>query len=254
MIKRTRWYLFVPILSFLIAAQPGCEDKRRHGASGGAAFEEVPAPLSTDASPDNVARALLAALGRAQEARSRGLGVPERRQSYEKAMAEILSLTATKEVVEHVRSSGSGSLPKNISDDAALTLCAESWVSLVAHYIKGVQPETFNVSTAGSQTFAEVHVAADPPEDKTILASLQPTNPAATTQAQTSPPRVLDGQLRAEALRRGINPALRADIQIKLKNVDGRWRATQLSIGPRGVTFLPTVPAPAPPASQPGKA
>lgn len=244
MIHRRNSTRVVSALAFLILLPSGCKDERRHGANNGITVEETAAPVAADAQPGDVATALLAALGRAQEARAHGLGKPERRKAYEKAVGEIQSLTAKKEVVENLRSAGSTNIAKDISDNTALTLITESWISLVAHYVKGVMPETLRVLPGGTQTIADVHVLAESPEDLAVLASLPtssaPSHSPATSQA-ARPPR-LDGATRAEAIRRGVNPLLRADIQIHLKNVDGRWLATGVNIGPAGMTFLPVAP------------
>ncbi len=234
-------------LVFLIAFPFGCRDERRHGANNGIAIEETAAPVAANAQPGDVATALLAALGRAQEARAHGLGKPERREAYEKAVGEIQSLTAKKEVVESLRSAGSTNIAKDISDVTALTLTTESWISLVARYVGGVMPETLRVLPGGTPSIAEVHVLAESPEDKAVLASLSTSSvpspmPAATSQTASSPPPSLDAAARAEAIRRGVNPLLRTDIQIHLKNVDGRWLATGVNIGPTGMTFLPVAP------------
>jgi hypothetical protein len=225
----------------------GCEDKRRHGANKGIAVEEVSPPVAADAPPADVAKALLAALGRAQEARSRGLGESERRQTYERAMAEIISLTAKKEVADQLRTGSKGHVAKDITDDAAMTLTVESWVSLVAHYVQGLMPETLRVMPSASPSIADVRITAESPQDQAVLASLQSTGsstsqPGASTRPATTPPNTLDATARAEALRRGVNPLSRAEIQIRLKQIDGRWRATGMTLGPAGVTFLQQLP------------
>jgi hypothetical protein len=240
-------------LGLLLLLPLGCEDKRRHGANNGIAVEEVSPPVSADAQPGDVATALLAALNRAQDARAHGLGNPDHRQAYEKALAEIRSLMARSEVVEQLRTVGSTNVAKDISDEAALTATSESWVSLVAHYVNGVMPETLRVLAGSSQTAADVHVIAESPEDKAVIASLSPSKDSPTTSPATSQP-ALGAAARQEALARGVNPLFRADITIRLKNVDGRWRVTGISLGPTGMTFLPTAPARMPAVStQPSK-
>lgn len=237
----------------------GCEDKRRHAANKGISVEEVTPPVAADASPEDVAKALLAAMDRAQDARSRGLGLPERRQAYDRAMAEIMSLTAKKEVANQLRTGGAGHVAKDITDDAAMTLTVESWVSLVAHYVKGLMPQTLRVLPSASESIADVRIAAESPEDQAVLAALESANPTSsqpgvTTQSTAAEPKALDAAARAEALRRGVNPLSRAEIQIRLKNIDGRWRTTGVTLGPAGMTFLPNNPAKTPPlASQPVK-
>ena len=244
--------------AFVILAV-GCEDKRRHAANKGLAVDEVTPPVAADAPPEDVAKALLAAMDRAQDARSRGLGQPERRQAYERAMAEIMSLTAKKEVANQLRAGGAGHVAKGITDDAALTLTAESWVSLVAHYVKGLMPESIRVLPSASPTTADVRIAAESTEDQAVLASIQSAGPAssqpgATTQTATPAPPTLDAGSRTEALRRGVNPLSRAEIQIRLKQIDGRWRATGITLGPAGMTMLPIGPTKAPvTSSQPTK-
>lgn len=236
----------VSLCAVLAMTAIGCEDKRRHAANEGISVEEVTPPVTADAPPGDVARALLAAMDRAQDARSRGLGQPERRQAYERAMAEIMSLTAKKEVAEQLRTSGAGHVAKDITDDAALTLTVESWVSLVAHYVKGLLPQTL-VLPGASQAIADVRIAAESPQDQAVLASLQPTSltssqPGATSQPASPAQPTLDAPARTEAIRHGVNPLARAEIQIRLKNIDGRWRATGITLGPAGMTLLPVGP------------
>lgn len=202
----------------------GCEDKRRHLAGEGVKFVPVAPPLSADAPPEAVAMAVLDALREAQVSRAGGLGAPENRRRYEQAMGTLRSLASADEIYHNVRTSNSGSIPRDISRDAALTLTVESWVSMVAHYVNGYRLDTLATAIMVPNQQVEVYVNAENARDNEVLARL--TTGAAPTTAPA------DGSVRADALAQGVCPPVGAAIVVRLAHLNGSWRVQKVSLGP----------------------
>lgn len=214
----------ISLLITLAILMPGCEDKRRHLAGEGVDFNAVEPPIAKDASPEAVAMVVLDALREAQQSRAGGLGNPENRQRYERAMEVLRSLSAGDIIHEQVRTSGSGSIPKSVSRDAALTLATENWVSIVAHYVDGFQFDTLATAHMVPNESAGVYVNAENPRDREEMQAISEAFSGATTMPS-------DVSLRAAAIERGICLPLTASIEIRLVMVGDAWRVRKVVLG-----------------------
>lgn len=212
-------------LALFVSLSGGCEDKRRHLAGEGVKFVSVDPPLSADAPPEAVAMAALDALRDAQVSRAGGLGAPENRQRYEQAMETLRSLASADEIYHNVRTSNSGSIPKDITRDAALTLTVESWVSMVAHYVNGYRLDTRATAIMVPNQQVEVYVNAENARDDEVMARL-----TAGTTPSTAP---AGSAVRAEALAQGVCPPAGAAIVVRLAHLNGSWRVQKISLGPQ---------------------
>ncbi len=217
----------------LALVHSACDDKRRHGANEDVHFTEVKPPVPDGAAPQDAALALLDAIKKAQAVRASGLGVGENRSTYDQAMAEVVSLAAAKEIHKHVLASRSLAVPKDVTENAAVRMVAESWVSICAHYVDGFLPDTLVASPAGPTDFASVQIDAESPADRQVLLDLQAADdsPAATQPASTAGPT-----FRAEAIARGVAPPIRARFEIRLQRVSSGWRVLRVNVGPAAPT------------------
>jgi hypothetical protein len=253
--------------SVAVFCQTGCKDERRHATASALKLPEARPPLPADAAPADVARAFLESVRDAQHSRERGFGSAEQKQAYESAMATLRSLAASRAIYDEVRASRSMTVPKDISEDAAVTLALESWVSLVAYYVDGFLFDTISISTPkpDDTSLATIRLQAERPEDASRLRKLETEASVNTTSqaAETTPGSASIAALRAQgiALRPPMNVPVRAGITIALvHNADG-WRVAALQAGPPimsapGVTATTPQPAvttapSAPPAAAP---
>lgn len=175
--------------------------------------------MPADAPPDRVAKAMLEALCRFQRARVAGLGTPQNKQAYEAAMAQVWSLAAAEDIRQRLIHSGSVSISRTLSVEAALTLMAESWASLIAHYVDGIHPDELQLNPPNPRTAAVGYLEATAPADLARLDELAKHDASAD-------------RLRSEAMREGLSPTQAAGITIRLLQVGEVWRVSQLDLGP----------------------
>lgn len=210
------------MVAFLLVSS-GCDDKRRHAATEGVRFTEVKSPVAADASPTEVTRAWLEALADAQRVRAGGLGSREAKRKYDEAMARIRSLCAEDVVYERVRSSQSVTVPKDVSQDAAVVMTIESWVSMLAHYLDGIEWDSIDTVNPDPQQYATVFLRAANPKEREIVTGL----PGSDNPTEGAPSK----RTREQALQAGVNPEYVAGIEVRLKEVAEGWRVLSASIG-----------------------
>lgn len=223
---RTRTRLFCGLAPFalLLVFNSSCEDKRRHALQHGVDYQATSAPVPGDATPDTIARAFLEAVREAQHARAAGLGSKERKSAYDAAFAKIHSLVAAKEIHRILLQSKSNSLPKDISESAALTNTCESWISLLAHYVDGFRFDTLRNSAQPTEERSFIYLeAANPREESTVLERSR-VFPATSAPA--------DDNVRARLIAMGINPSYEAAIDLHLFRTSDGWRVSTVSLGP----------------------
>lgn len=250
---RLRWGVFW--LVTLVVAWPGCDDKRRHRTSEGMEFAAVQAGVPRDAEPAEVVRAFLAALREAQHVRERGLRTAEDKERYGRAMGRVSSLAARRATHKNMLQKGTGTVPVGITEDAALTIISESWVSTVAYYVDGILFETLKVLpenpdpavTSGALAFVD----AEPPQDQARLSEIKASDEVANAKDPDGRPLVEGSEAYAKlvrrktlALDRGFNTPIRARLEIRLRYEEGAWRVSGLGLGPvpkpRPTTFPAT--------------
>jgi hypothetical protein len=256
--KRTRLIAACAVL--ITAVSPlysgGCKDERRHSTASALNLPEAPPPLPANAAPAEVARAFLDSIRDAQHARERGFGRIEQKQKYESAMATLRSLAASRAIYEQVSGGRLATVPKDISEEAAVTLALESWVSLVAHYADGFLLDTITVAMPkpeNSRPIATVRLEAERPEDPARLRQLEQAAPSAAPKTSTGEPSApaSNDALRARGvtLRPPLNVPIRAAIDITLLNNAGSWRVTGMRLGPGPMPQPPAAAAPLLPAT-----
>ncbi len=233
----TRLAVRVLAILLLVALASACDDKRRHLASDSVEFASVEASVPKDAPPGDVVRALLAALRDAQHARAKGLGAPERRQGYDAAMGRVASLAARRAVLRGLRGAGSPNIPKDISEQAAVTLVSESWVSVVAHYSDGILLESLSGIPKDPDPAAVItaRVEAERPEDLARLRQIEAVLASAPSDegvsaAEAEGLRTRDVRARMLEGSPASNFPIRVQIVIRLRHEDGAWRATWVGL------------------------
>ena len=246
----------VLLLAAVAVSSIACKDERRHATASGLQLPETAPPIAPDARPADVARAFLESVRDAQHARERGFGSQEQKQAYEAAMAKLHSLAATKAIYDGVRASRSVSIPKDITEEGAVTLALESWVSLVAYSVDGFLFDTITVITGNAETnpsVAAVRLEAERPEDASKLRELEARlATSGTTQpaGDRNSPAYYQA-LRAEgvAQRPPLNVPIRASIIVALVHDADGWRVAGVQVGPGSIPVPPSAPNPTLPAT-----
>ena len=219
----------------------GCDDKRRHGSGQAAEFAAAEPPLGADASPDAVSMATLDAIRLAQKSRVHGLGSPEAKREYDQAMGTLRSLAARSEIYERVKQSGSQSIPKDISEDGAVTLNIEAWVSTIARYVDGYELSSMVTSIITPDQYANSYVNAESPADRAVMEEIR------------SEGLSKEEEVRKAAIAKGVCPPITAGIEVRLKKVNNAWRVLKVGLGPvRGQNAIIAAPPVVTPAAMPG--
>lgn len=224
-------------LGAALATTLACKDQRRHKPSEVVEYAIVEPSVSSDASPELVAMALLDALQQFQTIRESGLGRQENRQAYDTAMGTINSLAAQEQIYERVRKQGSFSVPKDVTKQAALRLVTESWTSIVAHYADGLLFETLKVVSGSQDSRATVRVEVENPLERERLAEIEALPQVADARGKDGKPLSHTSQeyldlLRSRTLAEGFNVPIRRRVTIKMVREKGAWRVLQLALEP----------------------
>ncbi|MFH1419057.1 MAG: hypothetical protein ABII12_12330 [Planctomycetota bacterium] len=256
--ERARRVALLSALGILSFAALACDDKRRHLPSDEIRTADVAAPLAQTAAPEEVARAFLTAVRDAQHARAHGLGSPEKKRLYDEAMGVLKNLTAVRTVHRDITHTGTTSLPRDISEAAAVTTATESWVSILAHYVDGFDLDSMRIVNGApvEPSNLTIHLQAEPPEDARRLRELRDTllanDNAATSDSQASSSAAgFATALREKAL--ALDPPivlpLAALIQLHLTREDTAWRIRSVSLGrpPSPLPLRPPAATPTPP-------
>lgn len=208
----------------------GCDDKRRHGTGQEISFGDVEAPVGPEATPLDVGRAFLTALRDAQRTRAGGLGDSNAKAAYDDAIGRMQELAARNEIYKKVQTSGSSSIPPDVTEPAAMTLVCESWISMAAHYVEGFDLEQLTDLTQNPSEYATLYLQAANPNERQRVEELRSNVDGADNGVE----------IRKRLLAEGINPQIDVGIDIRLKHIDAGWRVLNMSIGPgRAVTWPP---------------
>lgn len=217
------------ILCLAIAAAAlitcGCDDKRRHSASAGLALSKTPSPLPADAPPAAVAETLVRAIAAAQQARADGLGSPERKASYDKALGQIWALADRPDIHDNVKRARSAGIPVDVTEDAACTLIIEAWISELAHYLDGVNYEARRLTPEQYQSDCVVHFEAASPQDRSALAAIESSLAPSADKDQARLTAIRD-----RALTDGFNIPIETSLDITLKKKSEGWRALNVGL------------------------
>lgn len=158
-----------PAILMLVLA--GCRDDRRHQATEVTTLEAKADVVAANASPEDVTKALLARLAKAQRARARGLGNEANRDEYLATMAEVRGLAAKSSIFENYRARGGAQVPIDLKEDGAVRIVTESWVSICAHYADRLETASMQpprITGKNAAIIAEVApVSGSDPSDRT---------------------------------------------------------------------------------------
>jgi len=220
----------------------GCDDVRRRKATDPVKIEALSAPVTADAMPGEVVRALLEAAVAFQKIRLEGLGSEANRRSYDQTLGILRGLTAGDVIFERMRRQNSVAIPPDITLESAEASVIETWVSQLAYYIEGIQFDTLQ-SIPGDQT-ATVYVTAENPEDRRRLNEIVSTLDLSTDRdAEGQPIRpgsaAYYALLREKTLPLGFNVPIETRIDVRLVRSDGVWRVSRLSVGPPSTRITP---------------
>ncbi len=228
-------------LGILCLVALACDDKRRHLPSEAIQTADVASPLAQTASPDEVARAFLTALRDVQHARAHGLGLPEKKRQYDEAMGTLKSLTASKTIHQDITQTLRTSLPRDVSEGAAVTTAMESWVSMLAYYVDGFHLDSIRVGQPSKVEPQDltVYLQAESPEDVRRIRELReairekgnspPGSPGSTTASANNA-----GTLREQALALDPPIALPLSVLIRLHLTleEKAWRVRSVTLSP----------------------
>lgn len=206
----------------------GCEDKRRHQPTQQVSFSATQPGLAAGAAPLDVAREALKTMIQMQQARRDGLGAADRLNAYEQAIGRLHALVARDQI--HKSIVESKAYPADIEEATAVTLMIESWTSMLAHYVDGIDLNTARVKSTQSGNVATVYVQGVNPADAEKLSAIRARWPSGTDVES-------DKRLRDEALKQGLNLPIETGIELRLTRGKGDWRVSDLKL------VLPTPPA-----------
>ncbi len=235
MMKRlVRNSLGLGLLTTCIVAA-ACNDRRRHQPSEAISIPNASAPVPAGAPPRDVARALLTALADAQRARARGLGDIEKKKAYDQALARISALAAQKEIHEQMLAAKSMTIPRDITQGAAVTIVIEAWISEIAHYADGMFLDTLRLTPESPQSDATASVEAENPSEREKLSRIEADlkeHPPKDGQGSPAPPGspAYLAALRTKTLAQGFNVPINTAIEIRLRKVDDSWRAFRVGL------------------------
>lgn len=222
--------LMTLILGLGIAS--GCEDKRRHQSSAGIPYAAT-TQLGVEATPADLIRAFVVALAETQQVRVRGLGSKVNREAYDRAMGDLAELAAKREIHDAMLKSESRTLPANLSEQAALTIASESWVSMAAYYADGFLFETLQIPPAPANpgSLIDVWMEAVRPEDQARLTKIEKELLASGHSKSLGTPEYLN-QLRYQSLAESpaFNVPIRAKFHFSLCYTNQGWRVKSLAI------------------------
>ena len=127
---------------------------------------------------------------------------------------------------------GSRLAPTDITKDAAVRTVAESWTSVAAHYIDGMDTSTMRVLKAGQDRMM-VTVEAVNAKEQTALAKIRAD---AGMGAAETPFKDLTAEqqqkIRTAALAEGFNVPIAAEIKIAMGHTAVGWRVQSVDVGP----------------------
>ncbi len=164
----TRQLTSVILLVFLCVASLtlGCKDSRRHQATDALAMTATALALPSDAPAQDVVTRFLENARDVQHIRESGFAERERQEAYERGMAALHAAVNGPALFNRMmKSQTSRALPAGMTQQAAVTTATESWLSILAHYIDGVRPESIRTTTVAS------------PESKIVVIDVQAMNP-----------------------------------------------------------------------------
>lgn len=214
----------------------GCEDKRRHQPTQQVNFSATQPGLAAGAPPLDVARAALEAMIQMQQARRDGLGAADRLNAYEQAIGRLHALVARDQI--HKSIVESKAYPADIKETTAVTLMIESWTSMLAHYVDGIDPNLARVKSTQSGNVATVYVQGVNPRDAEKLNAIRARLPSGTGVEN-------DKRLRDAALQQGLNLPIETGIELRLTRGKGDWRVSEVKL----VLPLPPTAAVEPPTA-----
>lgn len=231
-------------------ALSACEDRRRHEPSEPVAIALAESPVAADAPPKEVARAMLNALSDAQRARAHGLGDPQKKKAYDLALSRIRALSAAKEIHEQVLAARSITIPRDVSESAAITIINEAWISEIAHYCDGILLDTLRLTPESPQSEATAYVEGQNPIEREKFAKMEADLRQASSKAAADSPSsgaTRLAALKARALAEGFNAPPNAIIELRVRKRGDSWRVLRVSLAPgssrarSSTTTLPTV-------------
>ncbi len=187
--------------------------------------------------PVEFGREFLAAIRRAQAIRGGGLHSREQRQQYLEAMSRVASFAGAKEIQRAWLAQRSPLVPVGISEQEVARRVSESWVSQMAYYVDGLLLETLRVVSPSVDPAAglDLYVEGERPSDRERLEAILASHPGGDpASAPATSPNVGSASewVRARTLsaRPAFNTPIRAAFRIRIRQSDGQWRVTRVTI------------------------
>lgn len=213
----------------------GCEDKRRHKPSEQVSFGAVEPPATPQAAPAELAATFLDALKRFQGIRHTGFGDPGNQRRYDEAMGVMCALTDQAYLHEQVRARGGRTVPKDVTESAAVRLVVESWVSTVAHYIDGFLLETLRSRINSDGNLATVWLMVENPRERKMLEEIEALPEFADPKNEQGDPGGKSSgeyleRLRSKTIPLGFNVPIRRQLTMELKKGAGGWSVRRLDL------------------------
>ncbi len=216
-----------------------CDDKRRHLPTDAVTVSHVATSLPADASPKQVAEAMISALADAQLIRVRGLGTLEQKTAYDAALSRIYTLAGKNEIHQQLLAGKSAAVPRDVTPNAALTVMAESWISQIAHYAGGAKLDTLRIVPDPPKTDASASIELESPVDRDQLARLESAiaaNPPKKPDGSAAAPGSAEYQaaIRQAAIKAGFTVPATASVDLRLHKTDNGWKVTRITLAPGG--------------------
>lgn len=167
--------ILLPLACTTCLALLGCKDSRRRQPTDALAVTTSAPALPADASPQDVVTFFLNSAREVQHIRAAGFAKSETQDAYVQGMAALRTAINSPALFQRVINSRTVRLPAGLTEDAAATTATESWLSILAHYIDGIQMESIRQSLSGDPhaKVATVAVQAENPDEVEALAKLE---------------------------------------------------------------------------------
>lgn len=189
--------------------------------------------LNEQASPRQVALAMLDLLRKCRDVRNQGLSDPKRAAEFDDTRNLIRQLAAPEAIHELALQDPLKVIPKDVSVEKAVEIFTNSWPSLVSRYISGLAPDSLTEQLT-NQTTARVTVRADSPDDRAIVSEIEKS--LADQRGPGGQPlkpgtEAFKKAVRDSAIEKGVAVPIETQIELELVRESGFWRVKGIRLG-----------------------